>query len=151
MGAYRPHRIVETGTFRGSTTAYFARHFKGPIDSVEVNPHFYYFARRRLKRMKTVTIVLADSPAFLKQSALRAESAEERTLFYLDAHWLKHLPVVEELKLIFGHWRSAIVIIDDFEVPGDPGYEFDDYGPGQRLSLDLLESTGLTLEVFFPR
>jgi len=26
-------------------------------------------------------------------------------------------------------------MIDDFELPNDPGYGFDDYGPGKRLSL----------------
>jgi hypothetical protein len=29
-------------------------------------------------------------------------------------------------------------VIDDFEVPGDPGYGFDDYGPGRCLTAAIL-------------
>jgi len=29
-------------------------------------------------------------------------------------------------------------MIDDFEVPGDPGYGFDDYGPGKALTASYL-------------
>src|SRR5262249_54627071 len=132
IAAYRPDRIVETGTFRGSTTAYLARHFDGPIESVEINPHFYFFARRRLKRLHRVTLVLSDSVQFLKTLTGRSGSAGERTLFYLDAHWWdRWVPIKEELIVIFGHWRSAIAVIDDFAVPGDPSYECIDYEPGR--------------------
>ena len=31
-----------------------------------------------------------------------------------------------------------MVVVDDFEVPGDTGYTFDDYGPGKRLCVDYL-------------
>lgn len=31
-------------------------------------------------------------------------------------------------------WTNAVVMIDDFQVPGDPGYGFDDYGGGKVLT-----------------
>ena len=34
-------------------------------------------------------------------------------------------------------------MIDDFEVPGDPGYGFDDYGPGKRLTAQYLPDEDL--------
>ena len=150
LAAYKPHRIVETGTFRGSTTEFFAQRFEGPVASVEVNLHFHHFARRRLGKLANVQLALGNSVDYLTAEQLRPGSAEERTVFYLDAHWYEHLPLKEELALIFRHWRSAIVVVDDFEVPGEPGYKFDDYGPGKRLCLDLVAETGLALHAFFP-
>ncbi|MGH7488291.1 MAG: hypothetical protein ACREMY_22235, partial [bacterium] len=32
----------------------------------------------------------------------------------------------------------AVLMIDDFQVPGDPGYSFDDYGPGKALTSEYL-------------
>src|SRR5581483_11607057 len=69
-------------------------------------------------------------------------------LFYLDAHWDKQdLPLLEELRLIFERSPRAVVLIDDFEVWDDPGYSFDDYGAGRRLTLDYLAP----LAAFAPR
>jgi hypothetical protein len=30
------------------------------------------------------------------------------------------------------------VVIDDFEVPWDRGYRYDDFGPGAKIGIDLL-------------
>jgi len=30
-------------------------------------------------------------------------------------------------------------MIDDFQVPDDPGYAYDDYGPGKALTPDLVD------------
>ena len=40
------------------------------------------------------------------------------TLFYLDAHWLEHLPLREEVELITANFPRAVIVIDDFEVRG---------------------------------
>ena len=43
------------------------------------------------------------------------------------------------------------VLIDDFRVPDDPGYAFDDYGPGKVLEPALLASLAQSsLSVFWP-
>ena len=60
---------------------------------------------------------------------------DTRTFFYLDAHWNKDLPLADETEFIIKTYRSFVIMIDDFQVPGDPGYCFDDYGPGKSLSL----------------
>ena len=59
-------------------------------------------------------------------------------LYYLDAHWQENLPLQEEIKLILAYGQPAAIMIDDFAVPGDPDYGYDDYGPGKTLSLSLL-------------
>jgi hypothetical protein len=66
----------------------------------------------------------------------------------LDAHWEDDLPLREEVEIITSSWERAVVIIDDFEVTGDAGYTFDDYGPGRRLCLDYL--AGTPWPIYFP-
>ena len=42
----------------------------------------------------------------------------------------------EEVELAIANFSKAVLMIDDFNVPDDPGYRFDDYGPGKRLDID---------------
>jgi hypothetical protein len=45
-----------------------------------------------------------------------------------------------------------VIVVDDFQVPDDPGYGFDDYGFGKRLSLEyLLQAAAPSIAIFFPR
>ena len=62
---------------------------------------------------------------------------------YLDAHWNDDLPLVEELQIVSAGWPRAVIMIDDFQVPGDAGYGYDDWGPGRALTEDLLPATAL--------
>ncbi|MCX6387444.1 MAG: hypothetical protein NTX07_01785 [Solirubrobacterales bacterium] len=130
--------VFETGTYVGSSTLLFARHFSGPIHSVEANPDYLRIARRRTAGATNVTLREGDSRDALRSWAAEDGLAGKRALFYLDAHWHEDLPLAEELELIARKWEDPIVVVDDFEVPGDPVYEFDDHGPGKRLSLDYI-------------
>ncbi len=129
-------QIVETGTFRGASTEWFTR-FGVPIHTVEVNRRFFSYSRMRLRGNTLVHQTFGDSIVFLRSFGERPENLVP-TLFYLDAHWREHLPLAEELDVIRSRFDSAVVIIDDFLVPDDPDYGFDDYGPGRRLSLDYI-------------
>ena len=125
--------IVETGTFRGSTTLFLGHNSNGaPVHSSEINPRYFQIARRRLRALSNLHLYNLDSRAFL--SGLRLPG-ETRTFFYLDAHWSEDLPLAEETEFIIRNFNTFAIMVDDFEVPGDSGYAFDDYGPGKRLSL----------------
>jgi hypothetical protein len=125
--------IVETGTFRGSTTLFLSHNSNGaPVHSCEIDPKFFQLTRRRLRSLTNVHLYNLHSRDFLSASYL---SREARTFFYLDAHWLDDLPLADETELIIRNFDTFVVMIDDFEVPGDSGYKFDDYGLGKRLSL----------------
>ena len=125
--------IVETGTFRGSTTRFLAQNSGGaPVYSCEYGPLNFEFAKWRLRSDRNLFLFNLDSRNFLRDLKI---SRQARTFFYLDAHWGADLPLREELNLIVRSFENFVVMIDDFEVPNDPGYQFDDYGPGKRLSL----------------
>ncbi|MGQ0457386.1 MAG: hypothetical protein ACT4OU_10025 [Hyphomicrobium sp.] len=133
-------QIIETGTFRGTTTEWFAQ-FDLPVLTAEINPRFATFSERRLSRHKNVTVCRGSSVELLKSWLSRDDVARRRTLFYLDAHWLESLPLREELDLIVDGCPSWIVVIDDFKVPGDLGYRYDDYGPGKVLDLEFVSKS----------
>jgi hypothetical protein len=58
---------------------------------------------------------------------LEARQLGDRPLFYLDAHWYDYWPLCDEIRLISNHLHEAIIIIDDFEVPGRNDCSFDVY------------------------
>jgi predicted O-methyltransferase YrrM len=47
--ALKIRRIIETGTFRGTTTEWFSQ-FGLPVETVEVNKRYFAFAKARLKK-----------------------------------------------------------------------------------------------------
>ena len=143
-------QIVETGTYMGSTAAWFAG-FGLPVYTVEVNPRLAHFARLRFSASPLVHTAMMDSVTFLEQLAKTPERTEKVTLFYLDAHWSKRLPLADEMRVVAGAFRRCVIAIDDFMVPDDPGYAFDDYGPGKRLDLDYVRRVGVpNIALFFP-
>lgn len=153
VGKLKPVVIIETGTYRGTTTEFMAA--TGiPVYSVETNRRFYGFARARLWRQRHVTVRCGDS-----REALRAFFADPlyspndgAALAYLDAHWNDDLPLAEELELIFAKCAAAVVMVDDFQVPDDPGYDYDDYGPGKALNAAYVAPAveAHDLAIFYP-
>jgi hypothetical protein len=130
--------VVETGTYRGETTAFLADVTGAPTFSCELTPRYHEYVVRRFRRRRDIEITRADSRSFLRDLAQRADVPDRDVLFYLDAHWYRDLPLADELELIHQHWERSTIVVDDFEVPGDQGYGFDDYGPGRRLTASYL-------------
>lgn len=135
-----PHAIVETGTFLGATTEFMSQAGL-PVFTIEAHPRNYGFARARFWRKRNVKLLYGDSRTGLHKLFDGALHPLSRLtiFFYLDAHWNDDLPLAEEIDIIFSHCPMAVVIIDDFEVPFDAGYGFDDYGPGKALVADYIK------------
>jgi predicted O-methyltransferase YrrM len=137
-----PAAIVETGTYLGTTTELLAATGL-PVFTVEAHPHRYGFARARLWRRRNVTLIHDDSRAALRQlfdGPLRG-FANHVVFFYFDAHWNDDLPLLEELNIAFDCCPNAVVMVDDFRVPGDLDYGYDDYGLGKALTDDYISTT----------
>lgn len=136
--AIRPQLVIETGTYQGATTEWFADHTDARVISVESSEWFFSYAQYRLSRLPRVQVLLSDSVTALRELALDVSLTKTRTLFYLDAHWNDYLPLADEIELMVNNWADFIAVIDDFEVDDDAGYTFDDYGPGKRLDKSLI-------------
>ena len=128
--------VFETGTYRGTTTEFLSHIFGVHVETVEGSRRFYTYSRIRLAPYPGVNVTFGDSREFLRQVL---ERYKERTSFiYLDAHWEDDLPLREELCTIRDRATASVVMVDDFAVPSDPGYCYDDYGPGKALVGDYL-------------
>ena len=142
-------QIIETGTYRGTTTEWFST-FGIPVISIEAHAPSYEFSKRRLAQFSNVSLKHENSVDALKiiLPELRKKSS---ILFYLDAHEVAHLPLRDELRLICSILQHFVIVIDDFEVAGDPGYAFYDYGPGLSLTEGYLRTCDVDhLDKFYP-
>lgn len=135
-----PNAIVETGTFLGATTEYMSQAGL-PVFTIEAHPRNYGFACARFWRKRNVKLLYGDSRPHLHKlfNGALHHLAGATIFFYLDAHWNDDLPLAEEIDIIFSYCPMAVIMIDDFEVPSDAGYGFDDYGPGKALVADYIK------------
>jgi hypothetical protein len=139
-------QIIETGTYRGTTTEWFAQ-FGIPVETVEINERFFAFSKMRLAGFKNVQVLLTSSVPYLRER----KATSKPTLFYLDSHWENHLPLREELELIFTKYPKSVVLIDDFQVADDRGYGFDHYASDKELTIDYVRASNVpALSYFFP-
>lgn len=120
--------FVETGTFRGDTTAALAPHVE-EVFTIELSDALHAAAAQRFARDAHVHVLRGDSATVLGEvlQCLRAPA-----LFWLDAHWsagetahgTKESPVEEEVRMILR--RSAnrdVILIDDARAfSGEGGY-----------------------------
>jgi hypothetical protein len=127
--------IIETGTYKGFTTAFFARNFPNiPIYTCEIEEFNYKKAKENLKIYKNVKVFNKSSPEFIEM-LIEKKLIGKKPFFYLDAHWLDDWPLEEELRIIFNKLKSSIVLIDDFKVPERKDFAFDKYN-GKECSLE---------------
>lgn len=141
--------IVETGTHRGTTTEYLRRISNLRVFSVESSPRYFAFSKLRFRHDDGVVLQHGDTRDFL--GSLTKTCRDALLFFYLDAHWGGEYPIRRELEIIQSSWSDFVVMVDDFQVPDDPGYAFDDFGPGTRLTLADVPLTSIGgAELFSP-
>lgn len=149
----KPTLLIETGTYLGTTTEMLAA-TGATVVTIEGRQRNYGFARARLRRFRNVQVRLGDSRQQLRKFFAKVgRRQKEGALFaYLDAHWNADLPLREEIELVFSWDPGAIIMIDDFQVPGDDAYGFDDYGESNVLALSYVETARRTfgLTALFP-
>lgn len=151
--------IIETGTCNGETAGYLEEISGSGVFTIEVDSNWHSVACERLKETRIAKetgsspsfAAFGDSRTVLKE-AFTDVAKNWRTLFYLDAHWGAELPLAEEIDIIAGGWKEFVIVIDDFRVPDDAGYGFDDYGGtkviGPELIADVVKKHDLA--VFYP-
>jgi predicted O-methyltransferase YrrM len=111
---HKAKRLIETGTFKGDTTAVMAGIFK-EVHTSEINKTYFMEAAQNLGSCSNVRMVLSDSRTFIRNLP---EDALKESIFFLDAHWILDVPHVGELMEIANRGVKPVVIVHDFYVPG---------------------------------
>ncbi len=152
LEALPPDLVIETGTYRGTTTDRLREISKAPIVTIEASRRYYEYSRRRLERSPHVQVIRGDSVREIRRIASSPDHDPSAKVFaYLDAHWGSSLPARYEILELLSGWDEFCAVIDDFKVPGDPGYDFAEYGPGAVLDDTLFEGLPLAgVSCFYP-
>jgi hypothetical protein len=88
------------------------------VVSVDIDEESVLRGRELFASNPNIQIFQDDSAAFLERWIASVRGTDrDRILFFLDAHWGPRLPLRDELGAIL-HLDRAIVVIDDFFVPG---------------------------------
>lgn len=144
VSLFSPHVILETGTYRGTSTDFLRGISDANIHTVEHDERFFRYSQLRFRKDPRVRVVHGDSRDYLERMSRTSSFPKERVLFYLDAHWDDDLPLWEELTCIQRTWTSSVIVVDDFQVPNDEGYGYDDWGEGKLLTEGLLPADALS-------
>jgi predicted O-methyltransferase YrrM len=155
LQACRPAAIIETGTYLGSSAEFMAECSGLPVYSIEADARSYGFAKMRLRKHHNVKLSFGDSREFITKF-IEGEAnkyTSRALLFYLDAHWGQDLPLFGEVATIVSSFSQAVIMIDDFQVPEDNGYGYDDYGVGKALIRGYIAPLVSQFELaeFYPR
>lgn len=121
----RPEIFIETGTYRGETTAWAAGLFRD-VHTIEISEELYEGAKARLSVYDNVKLYLGDSVDVLPNILNRLEGC--RAFFWLDAHFsgkdsgrgAQSVPLLQELEIIgaYGKDKDHIIVIDDYRLFG---------------------------------
>jgi hypothetical protein len=109
--------FVETGTFKGDTSKWAAKHFKS-VYTIEVSKVLYDRHNDDFRALQNIKPYLGDSRVVLPE--ILSEISDRKCVFWLDSHWcLGHTggegefcPLVEELHTISSR-KDDIILIDD--------------------------------------
>lgn len=137
--------VIETGTHRATTTELLARHVSCPVKSCEKDGYYHALAQIHLEALKRdgfawaeqIELHRADTRSFLSIVLEGTAAPAGLTFCYLDAHGdyiqgeTVENPLLGEIRLVRAARTHLIVLIDDFEVPGDPVYSFE---PGNDMA-----------------
>lgn len=130
--------IIETGTYRGSTTIQLAK-MVDRVVSIEVKKENYLIAKSKTKSVPGISLCLGNSAEELP-NILKYDEIRNKNLFlFLDAHWESYNPLIDELKTIaVSGLKPKLIAIHDFKVPGTD-FGFDSYA-GQDYDFDWIKN-----------
>jgi len=129
------NHIIETGSYRGATAKRLSE--LAPVYTVELIHENYEVAKETCKG-HPVTCRLGNSVDALREWLPNLK--RERLLFFLDAHWEKYNPLLDELHVIAMNGIKPVIAIHDFKVPDRPEFGYDSYA-GQDYDFAWIEKS----------
>lgn len=138
LNVYEIKACIETGTFNGGSTLWFAKHLP-EVHTIEINKDYFNGNKSIFATMPSIRAHLGNSPVVM-QELLKTWPHEKRCVFYLDAHWGDYWPIHDELLQISKSScrDNCMIVIDDFQVPNRPDIPFDNYH-GHALNIAFIE------------
>ena len=147
--------FIETGANVGSTLAYFAQKYPYiTCLSCEPDEEAFRLAQQNISKLPNIVLYNQTSQEFLVTIEEKHPNIfQKKVLFWLDAHgygfkW----PLQEELAFITKKFQRALILIDDFKVPGREMFGYDEY-EGQICSYNYVKDSlhpRYSYDVYYP-
>lgn len=128
--------FVETGTCYGSTALWASENFPY-VYTFEKHEGTYNVARSRIPEYGIIDLKLKDSVDGLR-GLIPLLKPDVKILFFLDAHFDKHCPLIDELKAIADSGIKPVIAVHDMFVPGRPDLGYDTWN-GKRFTFEWLK------------
>jgi predicted O-methyltransferase YrrM len=149
---FKPTVAIETGTYLGTSTPALAKLVSRQAYTIEFVEGFAEKSKKRFNskfNSLNITLLQGDSALLMKGILDKLDPDADGVLAYLDAHWQKEIPTRNELTALASWGGNWVAIIDDFKVPGDPSYGYDQYG---EIAVDLtLIPNSQDIQVLVPK
>jgi hypothetical protein len=147
VAKWKVRTIVETGTYKGQSTRALAG-MGAEVITIEIESELL-----EMEDLANVRALTGDSAQFLDEGIVQMRVSQP-ILFYLDAHWREHSPLLDELGAIARLClrQKPVVAIHDFLNPEHPEYGCDTWDIGLyclplvRLHLDGIYGEGCWVE-----
>jgi len=131
--------LIETGTGNGISLEYCAQYRFSKLYSIEIHEKIYQAARDKFAHDKRIEILNSSSAAALEK-ILPTLGADDRVLFWLDAHFPGvfcglarpgdekddniRLPLEQELSIIAAHRGPGdVILVDDLRIYEDGPFQ----------------------------
>ncbi len=132
---FKSNVFIETGTNDGDSMGILSPHFP-ELYSCEIIASTYELAKSNLRHTSNVTVTNESSITFLETVCQKFQGRND-LIFFLDAHWEKYWPLLDELKIIKKYGFECPIIIHDFYVPDGKGNSKFNYDSYENQNLDL--------------
>ena len=131
--------FVETGTNVGSTIRFVATKYNAiQCLSCEPDENGFRSAGCNTQGLDNVELHNVDAITFLNTLPSVLPATGKRVVCWLDAHGCGfRWPLREEVDFFTKQYPDAIIFIDDFKVPGNDKFGYDQYD-GQECSLSYI-------------
>lgn len=137
--------FVETGTFRGLTAEWAARHF-WRVTTIELPGEWYDESKAKLRPLANVQLLCGDSWTILP---LVVSGLKGPTMFWLDAHWFGQgpksdkgeCPLLAEIAAINASSLPHVILADDaryFENPPPLPHKAEEWPTLAQVSAALI-------------
>ncbi len=130
------HVVIELGSFLGFTAKRLSQMVK-EVYTVELRKDYFLHAKENLKDCANVKISNFDSVAILPN--LLKVNQNKNILIFIDSHWAKVCPLLQELDIIQKSGLKPVIVIHDFKVPNRPELKYCTYD-GQDFTFEYIQS-----------
>jgi hypothetical protein len=136
---------IETGSCLYSTSLWLADNFE-KVYTIEINDEYAKFGRHKIESLNNVHFEIGKSSEFLNKMLRFNILSFDRCIFFLDAHWESHCPLLDELNEI-SHIKTLqppVITIHDFYT-GDEKLGYDCYD-NKIFNLEYISKSIKTIE-----